>query len=264
MLHIRDVVHFDYMSPPPAQSLARALEMLYCLGALDGEAELTTPIGITLAEFPTPPQVSRMLIAAAHLRVSEQVLSIAAMLSVQNVFVQPKNLRGTVDAARRAFAVTQGDHVTLLNVYNSFLRNKQGSGWCKSFFLNHRALVRATEVRAQIRGYMQRFGIALCDDAPEPVEAIQRAVIHGFFANAAQLQPDSTYRSIRGGASMHVHPTSSLFKGALPEYVVFGELVFTNKAFMRDVTPVKADWLTEVAPQFYEKPGQRAPAQRLL
>ena len=39
-LGIDDVLHFDFPSPPPALTLARALEVLYALGALDEDAKL--------------------------------------------------------------------------------------------------------------------------------------------------------------------------------------------------------------------------------
>lgn len=34
-LGIHDLLHFDFMDPPPAESLIRALEQLYALGALN-------------------------------------------------------------------------------------------------------------------------------------------------------------------------------------------------------------------------------------
>ena len=34
-LGINDLVHFDFMDPPPTESLMRALEQLYALGALN-------------------------------------------------------------------------------------------------------------------------------------------------------------------------------------------------------------------------------------
>jgi hypothetical protein len=40
------------------------------------------------------------------------------------------------------FAVTEGDHLTLLNVYNSFIANNKNPSWCYDNFLNHRALTR--------------------------------------------------------------------------------------------------------------------------
>lgn len=40
-LGINDLVHFDFMDPPPAETLIRALEQLYALGALNDRGELT-------------------------------------------------------------------------------------------------------------------------------------------------------------------------------------------------------------------------------
>ena len=40
-LGISDFVHFDFMDPPPAESLIKALEQLYALGALNDLGELT-------------------------------------------------------------------------------------------------------------------------------------------------------------------------------------------------------------------------------
>jgi hypothetical protein len=37
-----------------------------------------------------------------------------------------------------------------------------------------------------------------------------------------------------------------------PEWVVFHEVIVTTKEFMREVTAIKAMWLTEIAPHFYE------------
>ena len=40
-LGINDLLHFDFMDPPPAETLLRALEQLYALGALNDRGELT-------------------------------------------------------------------------------------------------------------------------------------------------------------------------------------------------------------------------------
>ncbi len=41
------------------------------------------------------------------------------MLSVQMVFVYPRDVRGAVDAVRKKFAVLEGDHLTWLNGFPS-------------------------------------------------------------------------------------------------------------------------------------------------
>lgn len=40
------------MTSPSAAMLERALEFLYCLGALDDEGKLTKPLGVRMAEMP--------------------------------------------------------------------------------------------------------------------------------------------------------------------------------------------------------------------
>ena len=40
-LGINDLIHFDFMDAPPAETLMRALELLYGLGSLNSHGELT-------------------------------------------------------------------------------------------------------------------------------------------------------------------------------------------------------------------------------
>ena len=62
-LGINDLLNFDFMDPPPAETLLRALEMLYALGALNDKGELTK-LGRKMAEFPLDPQMSKLLVAS--------------------------------------------------------------------------------------------------------------------------------------------------------------------------------------------------------
>ena len=74
---------FDFMDPPPVQTMVCAMESLYALGALDDEG-LLTRLGRKMAEFPLEPQLSKMLLTSVILGCSEEVLTIVAMLSVEN------------------------------------------------------------------------------------------------------------------------------------------------------------------------------------
>jgi ATP-dependent RNA helicase DDX35 len=87
---IDNVLYFDFMSPPPAEAMIRALELLYALGALDDSAKLTSTFGVKMAEFPTDPQMSKMLLSSGEFGCSEEILTIAAMLSIQSAWVFPK------------------------------------------------------------------------------------------------------------------------------------------------------------------------------
>lgn len=51
-LGIQNVLRFDWMTAPSSAMLERALEFLYCLGAVDEEGKLTKPLGVRMAEMP--------------------------------------------------------------------------------------------------------------------------------------------------------------------------------------------------------------------
>jgi hypothetical protein len=71
-LGINDLIHFDFMDPPPAEALLRALESLYALGALNDRGELTK-LGRRMAEFPLDPMAAKMILASEQYQVRERV-----------------------------------------------------------------------------------------------------------------------------------------------------------------------------------------------
>ena len=60
-------VHFDFMDPPPPETLMRALELLNYLGAIDDDGNLTK-VGNVMSEFPLDPQLSKMLVSSVAFR----------------------------------------------------------------------------------------------------------------------------------------------------------------------------------------------------
>ena len=78
---INDLINFEFMDPPPLQSLVSALERLYNLGCLDQEG-LLTKLGRLMAEFPLEPQLAKMILTGVDLGCSDEILSIVSMLSV--------------------------------------------------------------------------------------------------------------------------------------------------------------------------------------
>ena len=62
-LGVNDLLHFDFMDPPPHETLVLALEQLYALGALNHKGELTK-LGRRMAEFPVDPMVAKTILAS--------------------------------------------------------------------------------------------------------------------------------------------------------------------------------------------------------
>ncbi|KIL59227.1 hypothetical protein M378DRAFT_169493 [Amanita muscaria Koide BX008] len=83
-----------------------------------------TELGGVMADFPLDPRVSKALLESVRLNVSEEILTIAAMLSVQSVWRRPFGQDHKADQAKLKLSVTGSDHLTLLNVYNKYIESQ--------------------------------------------------------------------------------------------------------------------------------------------
>uniref|UniRef100_A0A8C8VZW5 Probable ATP-dependent RNA helicase DHX35 n=1 Tax=Peromyscus maniculatus bairdii TaxID=230844 RepID=A0A8C8VZW5_PERMB len=227
-LGIDNVLRFHFMSPPPAQSMVQALELLYALGGLDKDCRLTEPLGMRIAEFPLNPMFAKMLLESGNFGCSQEVLSIAAMMQIQNVFVFPSNQKSQATRVHRKFAVEEGDHLTMLNVYEAFIKHNKSSQWCQEHFLNYKGLVRAATVREQLKKLLVKFQVPKLSSEGDP-DPVLRCIVSGFFANAARFHSSGAYR------------------------VIYNEVIQTSKYYMRDVTAIESAWLLELAPHFYQQ-----------
>ena len=218
------VLRFDFLTPPPAELIIRALELLYSLGAVDDYAKLTRPLGVRMAELSVEPMMAKVLLSASAMECLSEILSIAAMTSLQGaVWFHHDGEKKATDTARRKFAAEEGDHLTLLNVYQTFVtKGRKDSKWCRDNFLNFKSMTRAVSIRAQLKRYLERFGINVDEtlaanrrpeDWSNKGEQIRKCLTTGYFAHAARMQPDGTFKTVNGGVTLHAHPSSLMFVG---------------------------------------------------
>ncbi|KAK7304677.1 hypothetical protein VNO77_42562 [Canavalia gladiata] len=250
-LGIHDLLHFDFMDPPPAEALLKALELLFALSALNKLGELTK-VGRRMAEFPLDPMLSKMIVASEKFKCSDEIISIAAMLSVGNsIFYRPKDKQVHADNARLNFHTGNvGDHIALLKVYNSWKETNYSTQWCYESYIQVRSMKRARDVRDQLAGLLERVEIELTSNDND-LDAIKKSITSGFFPHSARLQKNGSYRTVKHPQTVHIHPSSGLAQ-VLPRWVVYHELVLTTKEYMRQVTELKPDWLVEIAPHYYQ------------
>ncbi|OCT66226.1 pre-mRNA-splicing factor ATP-dependent RNA helicase DHX16 [Xenopus laevis] len=260
-LGINDLIHFDFMDPPPHETLVLALEQLYALGALNHLGELTK-LGRRMAELPVDPMLSKMILASEKYGCAEQILTIAAMLSVNNtIFYRPKDKLVHADTARANFTVPGGDHMVLLNVYTQWVESGHSLQWCYENFIQARSLRRARDVREQLEGLMGRIEIELtsCEGDCVPV---RKAITAGYFYHTARLTR-SGYKTVKQQQAVYIHPNSSLHEEQ-PRWVIYHELVFTTKEYMRQIIEIDSTWLLEVAPHYYKSRELEDPASKKM
>ena len=230
---INDLLHFDFMDPPPTNTMLTALEELYALRALDDEG-LLTRLGRKMADFPMEPALAKVLIYSVDMGCSDELLSIVAMLSVQPVFYRPKEKQQQADQKKAKFHDPHGDHLTLLNVYNGWKQSKFSTPWCFENFIQARSLKRAQDVRQQLVSIMERYKHHIVSCGRNTVK-VRQALCSGFFRNAARKDPQEGYKTLIEGTPVYLHPSSALF-GKPAEHVIFHTLILTTKEYMHQTT----------------------------
>ena len=150
-LSCAEVIGFPWLQAPPRAAQLEAFTLLLRLRAIapqeqaaasraaaataaapspalpsvltDFAAFALSPHGISMAALPLTPMYANLLLCAAASGVGADAAAVVALLSVDNVWVNPgRERRGALDAARRKFSSLEGDHTTLLNVFRSFER----------------------------------------------------------------------------------------------------------------------------------------------
>ncbi|KAH6572847.1 hypothetical protein BASA62_003209 [Batrachochytrium salamandrivorans] len=212
-LGVRNLLEFDFMDPPPQDTILNSMYQLWVLNALDDTGELTKT-GSKMSEFPVDPSLAKMLIVSESLGCTTEILTIVSMLSVPSIFYRPKERAEESDAMREKFFVGESDHLTLLHIYNQWKSNSYSEAWCTEHFLHAKGMRKGRE--------------------------------------SARLKGIGEYVNMRSGMPCHLHPTSALYgRGYTPDYIIYHELVMTSKEYMQTVTAVDGGWLAELGPMFF-------------
>ena len=256
---INDLLHFDFMDPPPTNTMLTALEELYALSALDDEG-LLTRLGRKMADFPMEPALAKVLIAAVDLHCSDEILSIVAMLSMPTVFYRPKEKQSVADQKKAKFHDPAGDHLTLLNVYNGWKKSGYQNPWCFENFIQARSMKRARDVREQLVKIMERYRHAITSCGRD-TQKVRQALCSGFFRNAARKDPQEGYKTLIESTPVSLHPSSALF-GKQAEWVIYHTLVLTSKEYMHCCSTIEPKWLVEAAPTFFKVAGKDGLSKR--
>lgn len=217
-LGVKDLLEFDFMDPPPQDTMTTSLFDLWALGALDNVGELTS-LGKNMANFPMDPSLGKLLIMSVEYGCSEEMLTIVSMLSVPSVFYRPKERQEESDQAREKFFVPESDHLTLLHVYTQWKSNGYSDGWCIRHFLHPKTLRRAKEVRQQLTDIMkfQKMELVSCGT---DWDVIRKCICSGYYHQSAKAKGIGEYINLRTSVTIQLHPTSSLYGlGYLPDYV---------------------------------------------
>jgi ATP-dependent helicase HrpA len=244
-LGLGDVEEFPFLDRPSARALQDGYDLLWELGALNEEKSLSKT-GEELARLPLDPRVGRMLIAAREEKCLEQVLVIAAALSVQDPRERPQERAAVADERHARFADERSDFLAFLKLWK--LQDESGlRRLCRESFLSYPRMREWRDIAAQLERTLHELHWAsssLNPEKPEGYKAIHRALLAGLLGNVGMREEeDGAYTGARG-IKFWVHPGSGTRKPG--RWIVAAELVETTRLFARGVAAIEPKWLEEL------------------
>lgn len=263
-LGINDILNFEFLDKPPAETIIRSFEMLYALGALNHKGELTR-LGRRMAEFPVDPMLSKAIIGSEVYKCTHEVLIIISMLQESgSLLYRPKDKKVHADKAHRNFIKPGGDHFTLLNIFNQWVDSGYSQQFCYENFVQFKSLGRVRDIRDQLAQLCDRVEVVV-ESLPNEIIPIQKAITAGYFYNTARIDKGGGYRTTKNNHTVYLHPSSGLMgMQPPPRFILYYELVLTSKEYMRQCMPIDGAWLSEcklhprssltsVAPHYFNK-----------
>lgn len=258
-LDIADMGQCKFLDRPAPEALMQALEDLDYLAALDDDGNLSE-VGIIMSELPLAPPLAKALIAACEFDCVNELLTIAAMLTAPPCFLTPPLNREEAAAThRRPLLHAEGDHLTLINIYNAYIQHNEDEAWCTTNFLSPAALRSAVVVRAELLEVMQRIELPVSPPAfgcQDNCTNIKRALISGFFLKVAHdVDGSGNYLLLTHRHVAHLHPFSSYLcrrpRPGPPSWVLYHDFTISHDNCIRVASEVHPHMLVELAPQYY-------------
>ncbi|TMS22629.1 Putative pre-mRNA-splicing factor ATP-dependent RNA helicase DHX32 [Larimichthys crocea] len=207
----------DFIDRPDPEGLMQALEELDYLAALDDDGNLSE-IGIIMSEIPLDPQMAKALLASCEFDCVCEMLTIAAMLTAPSCFLEPPaGITHEAVQCHRKFQHPEGDHFTLINIYNGFKRSQReqyfsAEKWCQDYFLDYSALKTAEAIRSELNDTLNRIELPISEPSfgtKTNTHNIKRALLAGFFMQIARdVDGAGNYFILTHKHVANVHPLS--------------------------------------------------------
>ena len=245
-----DIEDFPFLDPPDRRQVRDGIRLLQELAALD-EREALTPLGRRLAQLPIDPRLGRMVLEGDRRGCAEEVIVIAAALSIQDPRERPAEKREQADQQHARFADETSDFLAYLNLWR-YLREQQlalsGNQFrkrCHAEFLHHLRVREWQDLVAQIRQAAKGVDVTLNRVPAEP-EGVHLALLAGLLSQLGMK--DAARREFLGarGARFMLWPGSALARKP-PSWVMVAELVETSRLWGRTAARIDPRWVEPLA-----------------
>ncbi len=275
-LGLGEVEDFGFLDPPDARQIRDGKALLHELGAIEpaeksgtrhpaGSSDRAggrpgarddmptrlTPLGRRLAQLPVDPRLGRMVLEADRLGCTEEVVVIAAALSIQDPRVRPTEERAAADEQHARFADDRSDFLGYLKLWEHLRagqRELTGSAFrrlCRAEFLHYMRVREWQDLAGQLRQAARAVGATINQQPADPQD-VHVALLSGLLSQVGLR--DAGRREYLGprGARFAIAPGSALARKQ-PSWVMVAELVETSRLFGRVAAQVQPSWIEPLA-----------------
>ena len=244
-LDLGSIKDFPFLDRPDSRSVSDGLNLLYELGAIEGE-KLTT-IGRRMSTLPTDPRLARMLLAADQLGCLADVLVIVSAMSIQDPRERPLEHQQAADEKHRRFREPDSDFLSYLTLWTYIreMRDELSSSafrrLCRDEFLHWLRIREWQDVHSQLRRTAKELGLKPGAIGADP-DRIHQAMLSGLLSHIGLKDTDGREYLGARQAKFMIFPGSGLAKKT-PRMVMVGELVETSRLWGRTAAKIQPEWV---------------------
>ncbi|WP_243695577.1 ATP-dependent RNA helicase HrpA [Rheinheimera sp. D18] len=253
-LGLGDIAAFPFLQRPDSRFINDGIKLLEELGAIGlqrtKQGLQLTELGKKLARLPIDPRLARMVLAGADNGALQELLVLAAALSIQDPRERPLDKQQKADQCHQRFADPDSDFASWLKLWQYLqqqqeeLSNNQFRRLCRQEFLNYLRVREWQDLTAQLTQLMQEQGYTLNSQAASYIP-IHQAVLSGLLGQVGFKDSEADYLGPRQ-TRFFVFPGSHLFKRK-PKWVAAAEWVETSKLYARTLAKIEPEWIEPLA-----------------
>ena len=258
-LHLGSIEDFPFLEAPPRKAISDGYALLAELGAVNDENELTA-MGRELARLPLDPRVGRMILEARQRQALDEVLIIAAALSVQDARDRPLEQSQLADERHKIFDDERSEFVGYLKLWHWIeagrghadaakathkLSNRQQEQRLRDQFVSPRKVREWRDIHSQLHTVVAEQGWRL-NTSPASYEQLHLSLLAGLLGNIGNKSEDEDWYLGARGIKFWRHPGAHLSKKP-GRWLVAAELVETTRLFGRGLAAIEPTWIVALA-----------------
>ena len=243
---------FPFVQAPDSRNINdgfRLLEELCATEKRRGKMQLTK-LGRQISRLPVDPRYARMVVEAANQNALQEVIIIAAGLSIQDPRERPQDKKQASDEKHSEYQDKDSDYLAFLKLWGAFkeqqkaLSANQLRKWCKTSFINYLRMREWQDIVSQLKKSIAELGFRLNSEAAD-YQSIHCSLAAGLLSHLGFKDKEKEYLGARNSRFL-IFPGSSLAKKP-PKWTMVAELVETSRLFGRVAAKIQPEWIEPLA-----------------